>query len=156
MARKPTDPEIDTDAIARRHRFPTMTKLGYSRLDPTPIAPPLGYKKQPSLVEQIRHMVKSEALAAAAAAAGAETFEESEDFEVDDELGVIDPHSPWENDFDPPAKEIAKAVGDHRREEAARKAYKPPGDAKPAGGGGAQPPSDGPAAQPPLDKPPSQ
>lgn len=81
--------------------------------DPTPIAPPLGYKRQPSIFEQMRQMVLSDRLAAEAAAAGAETFEEADDFEVGDD---VDPRSGWENDYDPPIRQVvddgAKALAE--------------------------------------------
>lgn len=69
-----------------------------------PMAPPLGYVKQPSIAERIRDMVRSEHLRLAAEAAGQETFEEADDFEVGEDF---DPHSPFEENFDqlitPPA-----------------------------------------------------
>jgi len=39
--------------------------------------------------------------------AGAETFEESEDFDVDDD--IPDPTTPYEADFDPPISELVEA-----------------------------------------------
>lgn len=74
--------------------------------DKRPIAPPVGYKRQPSMVEIVRDMVRSEHLRREAEAAGAETFEEADDFEVGDDF---DPSSPYENDFDPPIKDLLKA-----------------------------------------------
>lgn len=67
--------------------------------DPTPMAPPVGYKKQPSMMENIRAMVRSEHLRQAAIQAGYETVEEADDFEVGDDF---DPSSPYEHNFDPP------------------------------------------------------
>lgn len=87
--------------------LPYLTASGAEVLDPTPMEPPLGYMKQPSLSDQIRMMVLSEKLRDAAAAAGAETFEEADDFEVGDDF---DPSSPWENEFDPDFKEIRAEV----------------------------------------------
>lgn len=71
-----------------------------------PLEPPLGYKRTPSLAEQIRAMVQSENMAQIVAAEGAETFEESEDFDVGDDF---DPHSPYENEFDPSISELIAA-----------------------------------------------
>ena len=76
--------------------------------DPIPMAPPIGYKKAPSMIEIVRDMVRSEKLAQAAAAAGHETFEEAEDFDVDDD--PVQLKSGWENDFDPPIAEVKEAV----------------------------------------------
>lgn len=70
---------------------------GREKPDPTPIAPPIGYKRQPSLHEQIRQMVRSEKLAMEAAAQGYETFDEADDFDVGDD---IDPSSPYEEQFE--------------------------------------------------------
>lgn len=62
-----------------------------------PVAPPVGYKKQPSMVDHIRGLVRSEHLRWAAEAGGAETFEEADDFDIGDDL---DPTSPYESTFD--------------------------------------------------------
>lgn len=69
-----------------------------------PVAPPVGYVEQPSLVERIRSMVRSEHLRYAATEAGYETFEDAEDFEVGDDF---EPHTPYEAVFDPPAQPAA-------------------------------------------------
>lgn len=50
-----------------------------------------------SISEQIRHMVHQE-VSYAAASAGAESFEEADDFDIEDE---DDFYSPYENEFDP-------------------------------------------------------
>lgn len=80
-------------------------KARYELVDPTPIAPPIGFKRTPSLAEQIRDMVRSEALRAEVEKAGAETFEEADDFDVDDDF---DPTSPYEADFDVPVAELRR------------------------------------------------
>lgn len=101
--------------------------LGRELLDGTPMQPPVGYKRQPTMVEHIREMVRSERLAAEAAAAGFETFEEADDFNIADEDGEM-PSSPHENEFDPPVQELlaeGKAAKEKReREEAAAKRRK--------------------------------
>lgn len=66
--------------------------------NPVPLEPPIGYKRQPSLTEQIRDMVRSEKLAQETRDAGFETFEEGDDFDVQDDF---DPRSPFEYNFDP-------------------------------------------------------
>lgn len=80
---------------------------GREILDPTPMAPPIGYTRQVPLHLQIREMVRSEALRQAAEAEGMETFEEADDFEVDDDF---DPRTPFENEFDPSLREIREDV----------------------------------------------
>lgn len=117
----------------------SLLDYAYEVPDPTPVAPPVGYKKQPSMVEYIRDMVRSEKLRQEAEAAGYETFEESEDFDVGDDN---DPTSPWENEYDPPISEIRSEVERNR---------KPP-SATPGASPGApppNPPSDGPGASKP-------
>lgn len=71
---------------------------GRELMDPTPIAPPIGYKKSPSIAEQIRTMIRSEHLRQEAERAGYETFEEADDFDVGDDF---DPKSPYEEVFEP-------------------------------------------------------
>lgn len=101
--------------------------------DPTPMAPPIGFKKQPSMVEMIRNMVRSEELRRAAEAQGQESFDEADDFEVGDD---VDPSTPYEAEFEPFA-EVRK-----RAAEAAR---------APSGGA---PPVSPPVAPKPSEEPP--
>ncbi|AZL82730.1 hypothetical protein [Apis mellifera associated microvirus 44] len=150
MSSKKPSTEIPFDIAPRAPRFQNLNTLGYSIADPTPVAPPIGYQKPISMVDQMRNLIRSEMLARAVAAQGMETFEESEDFDVPDDDGVLDPHSPWENDFDPPAREIAEAVGDARQ--------RPPMPAEGGGGGAApaeqpKPASPAPAPEAPPAKP---
>lgn len=76
---------------------------GRELLDPRPMAPPVGYTRQPSMVEHIRNMVRSEALRQAAEAAEADTFEEADDFDIEEDY---DPHTPYEAVFDPPPVDV--------------------------------------------------
>lgn len=142
LRRKPR--QLDLEEYLLKLAAKGLNPDGTQVLDPTPIAPPVGYKKHPSMVEIVRDMVKSERLAQAAREAGAETLEEAEDFDVQDEYLM---ESPWENDFDPPLVELIEAgrqvVAERERQEAA---VKPPSGvpAKPAD---AVPPSDGPGTE---------
>lgn len=65
---------------------------------PIPLEPPLGYKRTPSLHDQVRELIRSERLATIAREQGYETLEEGDDFDVQDDY---DPRSPWEHNFDP-------------------------------------------------------
>lgn len=67
--------------------------------DPTPVAPPAHLRRGMSTAEQIKQMVQRE-LSMRASEMDFETFEESEDFDVDDDRP--DPHTPYEAVFDPP------------------------------------------------------
>lgn len=53
--------------------------------DPTPLEPPLGWFKQPSMVDHIRNMIRGENLRRAAEEAGLETMDEADDFDVEDD-----------------------------------------------------------------------
>lgn len=120
LRRKPRQLDLEEylEKLARKGLKPDGTPI----LDPVPIAPPVGYKRHPSMVEIVRDMVKSERLAQAARDAGAETLEEAEDFDIDDEYQL---GSPWENDFDPPLVELIEAgrqvVAEREQQEAAAK-----------------------------------
>lgn len=86
-------------AKVRRPAHTDLYKDGREYPDPTPVAPPVGFIKQPPLHDLIKQMVRSEALKRAAMQADAETFEEADDFDVGDDF---DPTSPYEEVFDPP------------------------------------------------------
>lgn len=90
-------------------------ETGHPKEDATPIAPPVGYRRQPSMFELMREMVRGERVAEAARQAGKETFEESEDFDCGDEDGEL-LTSGFENDFDPPLADVAKIVSAERDE----------------------------------------
>lgn len=93
--RQALTPEQYLEKLLRKGLHPDGTPI----LDPTPMAPPIGYKKHPSMVEIVRDMVRGERLKQLAEESGHETFEESEDFDVEDEQIL---RSQWENEFDPP------------------------------------------------------
>lgn len=99
--------QIDLEAYLAKLKSRGLGPDGRQVPDPTPLAPPIGYKKQPSMVEIVREMVRSERLKQEAEASGHESFEDSEDFDVGDDPDLL--HSPWENDFDPPLNELIKA-----------------------------------------------
>lgn len=88
--------------------------------DPTPMAPAVGFKESPSMVEIIRRMVRDERLAQDLDATGFETFDEADDFEVGDE-NADELRSGFENEFEPPA---VTAVRD-RVEKSRKKVDKP-------------------------------
>lgn len=65
--------------------------------DPTPVAIPVGIRKSESMDERIRRIVQHSA-SVAAASQGLETFDEADDFDIEDD--PIDPETPFEQDFD--------------------------------------------------------
>lgn len=123
-------PEEYLAKLTRKGLHPDGTPV----LDPVPVAPPIGYKKTPSMVEIVRDMVRGERLRQEAIAAGHETFEESEDFDVGDEPELM--RSPWENQFDPPLEEILAAgrasLAEKKKAEGGAGGTKPPAGGAPA------------------------
>lgn len=105
----------------------SLDEHGREILDPVPMAPPLGYSRQPSLVELVRDMVRGEHLRRAALEDDKDDFETFDNFEIPDDPG--DPHSRWENDFDPPVKELLKE-GDKSLSEKSRAATERPKEPK--------------------------
>lgn len=85
------------EVVSSHPKNKPLTPGGAEVLDPTPMAPPIGYIKQPSLADTIRDMVRSERLKAEAEAAGYGSFEDEDDFDVGDDF---DPTSPYEDDFE--------------------------------------------------------
>lgn len=95
-------------AVAKEFRDPLsptpleeyLNDLGHECPNPVPVAPPVGFVKQPSMVEHMRSMVRDELLRRELVSQGVESFEESDDFEIEDD--PIDPSTPYEEVFDPP------------------------------------------------------
>lgn len=90
--------------------------LGREILDPTPPRIPANFKRPETLAEQVARLVRGN-ISREAEAAGYETFEESEDFDVEDEF---DPRTPFETFFDPVLGEVTphdlkKFEGEYRR-----------------------------------------
>ena len=99
--------EITKEEYLKRLLEKGLNPDGTPILDPTPIAPPIGYKKQPSMVEIVRDMVRGEQLKALAEANNLETFEEADDFDIEDD--PVQLRSQWENDFEPSVQELVEA-----------------------------------------------
>lgn len=89
----------------------------YEVPDPVPMSPPVGYRAQPSMADVVREMVRGELMRRAADEAGVESFEDADDFDVDDDY---DPSSPWEQDFDlTPVEELRRRRAAAEAEEVA-------------------------------------
>lgn len=86
-----TDSHLDEDYIP-------LDGNGWEIPDPTPVAMPVGFKRPETLAEQVRRLVRT-TISREAAEAGAETFEESEDFDIPDD--PVDPSTPFEEWYDP-------------------------------------------------------
>lgn len=86
-----------TPSIFPSLRFRRLNAKRQEMPDPTPMAPPVGYKKQESMSEIIRKMV-TQSLREHAQQNGLETFQEADDFNIDDD--PIEPQSRYEADFE--------------------------------------------------------
>lgn len=130
--------------------FAALRKLGFTLdgqiVDSVPLAPPIGYKKQPSMVELVRNMVRSERLKAELDA-DTESFEDADDFEIPDDPDP--PLSGYENELDPPIRELVQAgeaeVKKREKVDAPLVPQPAPPVAPKLGGEGGAPPSDNPA-----------
>lgn len=77
----------------------TLNARGQEVPDPNPTTLPAGFKYPESLIETVRRLIRSESLSNYANSQEVDTFEEAEDFEIDDDS--FDPSSPYEEVFDP-------------------------------------------------------
>lgn len=99
-------------AMANHPKGKPLTPGGAEVPDPVPMAPPVGYVKQPSMFEHMREMIRRE-LSQAAAESGVESFEDADDFEVGDDY---DPRSPYEEEFEGVSvRELDERIAELRR-----------------------------------------
>lgn len=99
------------EAISKHPRGRALDEFGREVPDPTPMAPPIGYKPSQSIADLVRQAVQSEALKFYAEQQGADTFEEADDFGLDEEEpDEFDTrNAPWEQQFDPlPPGELSR------------------------------------------------
>lgn len=83
-----------------------LDEHGREKPNPLPLAPPVGYVKRKTIAETIREAIAQASFEAAQR--GAETEAEANDFDVGEDM---EPHSPWENDFEiDPALEAMLAL----------------------------------------------
>lgn len=101
----------------------------YETPDPTPMAMPSGFRRPPTLAEQVARLVRSERFQRQAQEAGFESFEEADDFDVDDD--PPDPSTPFEPFFDPAlGREITPADIMRNRDGYAKETENKASDAK--------------------------
>lgn len=142
-----TDVNLPPDDNARKRKYRVsddgeitfaLDERGHELPDPVPMAPPVGYRRQPSMFEVVRDMVKSERLRAETEAAGFESFEDADDFVIGDDY---DPHSPYEAQFEGlPIAELRKRQRDGEAADLElRKRYEEA--VKPKNGGAVDPPA---------------
>lgn len=74
-----------------------LDKEGREIPDPNPVEVPAGMKRPETLAEQVQRLVRT-SISAHAALHGQESFEEADDFDIEDDF---DPSTPYETHFDP-------------------------------------------------------
>lgn len=121
-------------AIANSEDYGFLNVMGHEVPDPTVVEPPLGYVAQPDLMEMMRRMIRN-TISDIAEDTEFETFEEADDFDIDDD--PVDYSSPYEEFFDPAPGAPAGPPPDPNARPDPNAA---PPAAPEAGGGGAQPP----------------
>lgn len=113
----------DNDVYKTTDKLNRFDEHGREILNPTPMQPPLGYRAQPSLAEQIRQHIRS---MKHLEDDEPETEEEADDFDIEDDPII---ESRWENDMVPSIKEV-RARGKLLEQEA-RKYAQPPANKQP-------------------------
>lgn len=93
-----TKPEFDQDGVQVSAGIGVD---GKEYGDPVPMQPPVGYQSPPDILTLIRSMVRNEEFLAKLKSEDMETFEESDDFEIDDDPF---PMTDYEKVFYPPAE----------------------------------------------------
>lgn len=73
-----------------------QTEDGKEIVDNKPLAIPAGFRRPPTLQEQVARLVERD-ISARAAAVGEESWEEANDFDIDEDF---DPSTPWESIYD--------------------------------------------------------
>ena len=121
------------EAISRlgrpsRRRDERLAKEGGEIVSSVPMQPPVGYNPQPSMVEIIRNQIRLAGLEAQAN--GMESFEEADDFDVEDDF---DPSSPYEEVFEPPLSPEVPVASGKPVEPPADGPATPPAPSAPAG-----------------------
>lgn len=117
-----------------------FNEAGEELMDPTPIALPVGHRRPLTLQETLAMFIRSPGFRDQVTGEEFESFEESEDFDMDDD---VDPSAPYEKDFDlasvasaqhgitkPP--EVTEKVSKFMEERPFRKKNRPKGGDTPA------------------------
>lgn len=134
--------QLIEEEIPERPLRSELDANGHEIPDPIPMAPPIGYLKQPSMIENIRAMIRSENLRREAESAGKETFDEADDLD-DPEADDYEPSSPYEMRFEPtPVNEL------RRRQSDASKPPAPSPEPSPPVAGSAPAPAPAPSPDP--------
>lgn len=81
-------PRLSPEDYALKMLARGIDENGNFKVSSVPQEPPIGYKKQPSMIDIVHEAIRSERLSREADDAGFETFDEADDFDVGDDDGV--------------------------------------------------------------------
>lgn len=136
-------PQMDYADYEMKLKARNKDAFGHEVPDPTPIAPPIGFKEFPSMIEQVQSMIRNYNLQKELAAQGVETFEEANDFDVDEDRDShlyddVDEDNFLPADIDRGSLPTGEGKGQGEKEEPASAGEEDPGtgDDAPAGSGG--------------------
>lgn len=101
-------PKMALSDYARKMARKFQTLLGQEIPDPTPMAPPVGFISQPSMMDHVVDLIRSNDLRRLAESQGFETLEESDDFNVADDDEPMSAYE-MEEDYEPLSVFLAKA-----------------------------------------------
>lgn len=90
-------PRISEEEYRKKLGLKRLTEDGAEKPNPIPMEPPVGYKKQPSIFENMRALVQAE-LARKASQEGFDTEEEDENFEIEEDREPLSRHTYTEMD----------------------------------------------------------
>lgn len=105
----PHDTTKSTDGQTSNRSEMRHNENGEEILDPTPMQPPLGYRKTLSLSEQIAQQVRIAQLKILEDSAIHESDDEADDFEIGDDFEPLSPH---ENDHMPTLANLKKKAAE--------------------------------------------
>ena len=106
--------KVDVETGEVFEDVPRLDEAGHEVLDAKPVEIPAGFKRPETTDEIIRRLVRVQ-LSEVAGRAGEETFEEANDFDVEDE--TFEPGTPYEAVFDPIlGRDITPAEFERNRE----------------------------------------
>jgi len=77
---------------------PRLDNNGHEILSDKPMAIPVGFRRPPTLAEQVARLVRTERFKESLEHEDLETFEEADDFDIPDD--PLDPTTPYEADYD--------------------------------------------------------
>lgn len=106
--KKQVEPEELSPAYLTTDKHNRFNERGEEVLNPTVMAPPVGYKKQESMFDIVREQIRRSKVDRFLEDKEPESEEEADDFEIEDD--PVLPGTRWENDMVPSIKQTRAAM----------------------------------------------